>query len=60
MELNYDKKDISKSPKAKAEKNVLPEGWQLYVKRGVWKVRDVEGRLTQDQTEKEAWDCING
>ena len=33
MELNYDKKDISKSPKAKAEKNVLPEGWQLYVKR---------------------------
>ena len=60
MELNYDKKDIAKSPKAKAEKNVLPEGWQLYVKRGVWNVRDVEGRLTQYQTEKEAWDFING
>ena len=59
MELNYDKKDIAKSPKAKAEKT-LPEGWELYVKRGVWNVRDLEGRLTQYQTETEAWDYING
>jgi hypothetical protein len=35
MELKYDKKDISKSPKAKAEKS-LPEGWELYEKRGMW------------------------
>ena len=59
MELNYDKKDIAKSPKAKAEKT-LPEGWGLYVKRGVWNVRDLEGRLTQYQTETEAWGYING
>lgn len=60
MELNYDKKDIAKSPKAKAEKNVLPEGWQLYVKRGIWNVRDLDGNLTQYQNEKEAWGYING
>ena len=60
MELNYDKKDIAKSPKAKAEKNVLPEGWQLYVKRGVWNVRDVDGNLTQYQNKQDAWKYING
>ena len=45
MEMEYEKKDISKSPKAKG--NQLPEGWEMYVKRGVWNVRDEEGRLTQ-------------
>ena len=60
MEMEYSKKAIAKSPKTKAEKNVLPEGWGLYVKRGVWNVRDLEGRLTQYQTETEAWDYING
>ena len=61
MELNYEKKDIAKSPEEKkVEKNVLPEGWELYVKRGVWNVRDSEGRLTQYQTETEAWGYING
>lgn len=60
MELNYDKKDIAKSPKAKAEKNVLPEGWQLYVKRGVWNVRNPEGELTHHETEQDAWKYING
>lgn len=33
MEMEYSKKDISKSPKAKS---VLPEGYELYEKRGLW------------------------
>ena len=57
MEMEYEKKDISKSPKTKG--NQLPEGWQMYVKRGVWNVRDDEGRLTQYETEKEAWEYFN-
>lgn len=57
--MEYEKKDIAKSPKAKAEKS-LPEGWQMYLKRGVWNVRDEEGRLTHHQSEKEAWEYING
>jgi len=60
MEMEYSKKDISKSPKTKAEKNVLPEGWELYVKRGIWNVRNPQGELTHHKTEKEAWDLING
>lgn len=59
MEMEYEKKDIAKSPKAKGEKS-LPEGWQMYLKRGVWNVRDEEGRLTHHQSEKEAWEYING
>ena len=59
MEMEYSKKDISKSPKAKAEK-ALPEGWQLYLKRGVWCVRDDKNVLSQHKSEKEAWNFING
>lgn len=36
MELDYNKKDIAKSPKAKAVPQVLPEGYELYEKRGMW------------------------
>ena len=37
MELDYDKKDIAKSPKAKqAVPQVLPEGYEVYEKRGMW------------------------
>ena len=59
MEMEYNKKDISKSPKAKAEK-VLPEGWKIYLKRGVWCVRDDQNALTQYKSEEEAWKFING
>ena len=37
MELDYNKKDIAKSPKAKvAPKPELPEGYEVYEKRGLW------------------------
>lgn len=57
--MEYSKKDISKSPKAKAEK-ALPEGWKMYLKRGVWCVRDDKNVLSQHKSEKEAWNFING
>ena len=42
MELDYNKKDIAKSPKAKAVVQVLPEGYELYEKRGMWHVKSEE------------------
>jgi hypothetical protein len=60
MEFNYDKKDLKESPKTKSVKNVLPEGWEMYLKRGTWNVRDALGQLTHWKTEKEAWEHING
>ena len=33
MEMEYSKKDIAKSPKAKSAKVELPEGYELYEKR---------------------------
>ena len=37
MELDYKKKDIAKSPKTKvAPKPELPEGYEVYEKRGLW------------------------
>ena len=32
MEANYEKKDITKSPKVKG--NSVPEGWEMFEKRG--------------------------
>ena len=60
MEAEYSKKDISKSPKAKKVENVLPDGWQLYLKRGVWCVRDDKNLLSQHKSEQDAWNFING
>ena len=43
MELDYNKKDIAKSPKAK-KVDELPEGIEVYEKRGMWYVKgDVRG-----------------
>ena len=38
MEMDYQKKDIQKAPKIKkvAPKPVLPEGYEVYEKRGLW------------------------
>ena len=37
MEMNYSKKDITKAPKIKkVVKKEVPEGWELYEKRGMW------------------------
>tara|TARA_B110000211_G_scaffold234327_1_gene303531 strand:+ start:5983 stop:6162 length:180 start_codon:yes stop_codon:yes gene_type:complete len=59
MDTEYMKKDLTKSPKKKSE-DVLPEGWQINLIRGVWKVRDAQGVLTIYTTEQEAWEYING
>jgi hypothetical protein len=32
MKVEYEKKDLKKSPSTKA----LPKGWELYEKRGMW------------------------
>tara|TARA_R110000822_G_scaffold30658_2_gene89199 strand:+ start:373 stop:558 length:186 start_codon:yes stop_codon:yes gene_type:complete len=61
MELEYNKKDVVKSPKTKTVvKNVLPEGWEIYCARGTWKVRDDKGVLLHFASEEAAWVHING
>tara|TARA_B100000902_G_scaffold193261_1_gene184672 strand:- start:5216 stop:5401 length:186 start_codon:yes stop_codon:yes gene_type:complete len=58
--MEYDKKDLTKSPKVKGNKKELPEGWELNLIRGVWKLRDAEGTLLIFATEELAWEHING
>lgn len=58
--MDYDKKDLTKSPKVKGMKKELPEGWELNLIRGVWKLRDAEGTLLIFATEELAWEHING
>lgn len=58
MELEYDKKDVAKSPKVKEVK--LPEGYDLYFKRGKWCLRDLNGRQWKFDSEKEALKHANG
>jgi|TARA_B110000305_G_scaffold179057_1_gene198360 hypothetical protein len=61
MELEYNKKDLTKSAKTKTVvKNVLPEGWEMYCARGTWKVRDDKGVLLHFASEEAAWVHING
>ena len=48
---------MKESPKTKAWP---PAGWEIYVKRGVWCVRDPRGFLHKFATEKEAKVLING
>ena len=46
MELDYNKKDVVKSPKVKVAPkiNPIPEGVEVYEKRGMWHVKgDVIG-----------------
>ena len=57
MEQEYQKKDMKQSPKVKAWP---PAGWEMYVKRGVWCVRDKQDFLHKFKTEQEAKDLING
>ena len=58
MEMKYEKKDLTKSPKAKGNK--LPEGWELNCVRGVWKFRDSKGVLLMFATEELAMEHVNG
>lgn len=41
MEIDYNKKDVVKSPKVKVapKVNPIPEGWELYEKRGLWHLK---------------------
>ena len=57
MEQDYQKKDVKKSPKVKVWP---PVGWEMYIKRGVWCVRDLKSRLHKFATEQEAKVLING
>ena len=56
--MKYEKKDLTKSPKAKGTK--LPEGWELNCVRGVWKLRDSKGVLLMFATEELAMEHVNG
>ena len=58
MEANYEKKDITKSPKVKG--NSLPEGWEMFEKRGFWWTVSPEGLKNTFPSEKEAMEHING
>ena len=58
MEMKYEKKDLTKSPKAKGNK--LPEGWKLNCVRGDWKLRDSKGVLLMFATEELAMEHVNG
>jgi len=57
VEKDYEKKDITASPKVKSN---IPEGWELYQKRGGWCTKDSAGRLTKHASEEDAMDFING
>ena len=54
MELDYNKKDIAKSPKAKATVVELPEGVEVYEKRGMWYVKGDARGLHIFPTKEEA------
>lgn len=59
MELDYNKKDIAKSPKAKvAPKPELPEGVEVYEKRGMWYVKGDSRGLHIFKTKEEALEWL--
>ena len=66
MELDYDKKDVTKSPKVKApskkksELSELPEGWGYYVKRGSHCLLDPNGKQTKHASKEAAMEFANG
>lgn len=39
MEIDYSKKDITKAPKMKKVNAEVPEGVELYEKRGLWHLK---------------------
>jgi len=63
MELDYDKKDVTKSPKVKApskKKSELPEGWGYLVKRGRHVLIDPNGKQTKHASKEAATEFANG
>ena len=56
MEMEYSKKDIAKSPKAKSAEVELPEGYELYEKRNMWHIKWDGGQLMSvTQEEDNQW-----
>lgn len=52
MEMQYDKKDLTKSPEVKAA--VLPDGWSMHEVRGnIW-LYDPKGTRTKHGNKKDA------
>ena len=61
MEQDYDKKDISESPKVKAApKSEFPKGYEHGVKRGWHCVRGPDGMLKKFKTHAECIEYANG
>ena len=55
MELDYNKKDIAKSPKLRQPVEVLPEGYELYEKRGMWYVKGGHEIFVPTKEEAHKW-----
>lgn len=55
MELDYSKKDITKAPKIKKVKSEIPEGWELYEKRGLWHLKGDTHEIFTTKEEALAW-----
>jgi len=57
VETNYEKKDITASPK---KKDIVPEGWELFEKRGAWCTRSPMGTLAKHASKVDAMGYMNG
>ena len=57
VETNYEKKDITASPK---KKDMVPEGWELFEKRGTWCTRSPDGVLAKHASKADAMGHLNG
>jgi|TARA_B100000927_G_C16366823_1_gene429790 hypothetical protein len=55
MEMDYQKKDIQKAPKIKKVKQEVPEGWELYEKRGLWHLKGDTHEIFKTKEEALAW-----
>lgn len=54
MEMDYSKKDITKAPKMK-KTPVVPEGWELYEKRGLWHAKGDTHEIFKTKEEALKW-----
>lgn len=55
MEMDYQKKDIQKAPKIKKVKSEIPEGWELYEKRGLWHLKGDTHEIFTTKEEALEW-----
>ena len=57
VETDYEKKDITASPKSKSG---APDGWEIFEKRGVWCARHPSGALSKHDSKEDALEHANG